>query len=160
MIIACDAEIYKMAKQMLVKKINSEYKLILGGDKGANIALLSKAGKESTEIINNLNKGIAIINSDDFSLSRQIGGFMGEVITCGLGLKSTVTASSIVAERLKGITFNLCIQRTIKDIDALDIEPQEFTVNMQDKGIDINNALLIITAGLVCGVRLKALKNI
>ena len=65
-----------------------------------------------------------ILNSDmDISL-ESIYKLKLTVITYGLNLKSTVTASSIEDEKLQ-----ICIQRSIKNIYNKIIEPKEMYIN-------------------------------
>ena len=68
-------------------------------------------------------------------------------LTCGLSLRSTVTASSIQED---GFTY--CLQRSIFRLDGTEIPPQEFNIHWQTKPEDIYPHLALATILLLCGV--------
>ena len=76
-------------------------------------------------------------------------------ITCGLSLRSTVTASSIEED---GFTY--CLQRGIVTVDEKEILPQEFNVYWAVKPEDIYPYLAIVTMLLICGVSVDLFKTI
>ena len=68
-------------------------------------------------------------------------------LTCGLSLRSTVTASSIGDDR-----FTYCLQRSIYTLDGKELPPQEFNVFWSKKPKEIYPYLAFVTLLLLCGV--------
>ncbi len=68
-------------------------------------------------------------------------------LTCGLSVRSTITASSI---REDGFTY--CLQRSIFALDGKEIAPQEFAVLWREKPEDIYPYLELVTLLLLCGI--------
>ncbi len=68
-------------------------------------------------------------------------------LTCGLSLRSTVTASSIQED---GFTY--CLQRSIFTLEGAEIPPQEFNIHWKTKPEDIYPYLALTTILLLCGV--------
>ena len=68
-------------------------------------------------------------------------------LTCGLSLRSTVTASSIGDD---GFTY--CLQRGIFTLDKKELPPQEFNVYWSQKPKEIYPYLALVTLLLLCGV--------
>lgn len=76
-------------------------------------------------------------------------------LTCGLSLRSTVTASSINEE---GFTY--CLQRSISTVDNRELVPQEFNVYWSKKPEDIYPYLAVVTLLLICGTPVKVFNSI
>lgn len=86
-----------------------------------------------------------IINGDSAEELAEAAGQTVCVITCGLSLKSTITASSI------GDTgFTYCIQRSIFTVNKTRLVPQEFNIRWHRKPLDIYPCLEVVTALLLC----------
>ncbi len=75
-------------------------------------------------------------------------------LTCGLSVRSTVTASSI---RDDGFTY--CLQRSIFDLSGQEIAPQEFAIFWREKPEDIYPYLELVTLLLLCGVSGETLSH-
>ncbi|MBE5040308.1 hypothetical protein [Ructibacterium gallinarum] len=69
------------------------------------------------------------------------------LLTCGLSLRSTVTASSLSDD---GFTY--CLQRSIFTLEQNELSPQEFNVHWHKKPDDIYPYLALVTLLLLCGV--------
>ncbi len=76
-------------------------------------------------------------------------------LTCGLSLRSTITASSIQED---GFTY--CLQRAIFALDGSEISPQEFNIHWQHKPDDIYPHLALVTILLLCGVPLTTFSDL
>ena len=68
-------------------------------------------------------------------------------LTCGLSLRSTVTASSINDD-----SFTYCLQRSIYALNGQELPPQEFNVFWSKKPTEIYPYLALVTLLLLCGV--------
>ena len=77
------------------------------------------------------------------------------VLTCGLKLNSTVTASSIDEY---GFTF--CLQRSVYTLSNNIISPQEFNVHYTQKPDDLFPLLSVVTAMLLCDIDPKVFELI
>lgn len=88
-----------------------------------------------------------IVNTDDISDIKSINTTKYVIITCGLKLNSTITASSINDD---GFTF--CLQRTIFTISGKTLSPQEFNVKWFKKPDDIFESLAYVTTMLLCDI--------
>ena len=88
-----------------------------------------------------------IVNSDKPSSLESLDFTNLCPLTCGLSVRSTVTASSI---REDGFTY--CLQRSIFDLDGKEISPQEFAVSWRQKPEDIYPYLELVTLLLLCGI--------
>lgn len=77
------------------------------------------------------------------------------LITCGLSLRSTITASSIDDD---GFTY--CLQRSIFTINNQEVSPQEFNVRWKEKAEDIYPYLEVVTLLLLCGISVKIFESI
>lgn len=95
-----------------------------------------------------------IINNDDIREREAAGKSDKVVLTCGLKLNSTVTASSIGDE---GFTF--CLQRTLITLHSRSIPPQEFNVR-QSGSRSLFELLSLVTAMLLCDVDIKDIEQI
>ncbi len=91
--------------------------------------------------------GRNIIVNDDERVEESALSGEGCFLTCGLSLRSTVTASSI---REEGFTY--CLQRSIFAMDGTEILPQEFQVLWNAKPHEIYPYLEIVTLLLLCGL--------
>ena len=97
----------------------------------------------------------AIVNADDEHDTRLASGLDLFVLTCGLQLNSTVTASSIEDDG-----FMFCLQRGIFTINGRQIPPQEFKVGWTKKPDDIFGHLAVVTLMLLCGTEPELFKII
>lgn len=88
-----------------------------------------------------------IINGDENAQLPKTNFTELYPITCGLSLRSTVTASSIVEDG-----FIYCLQRSIFNIYGEEIAPQEFKVSWRLKPDDIYPYLELVTLLLLCNV--------
>ncbi len=96
-----------------------------------------------------------IINIDDENDIMSAENTDLIVLTCGLKLNSTITASSIADD---GFTY--CLQRSIFTLSHKRIAPQEFNVKWTKKPDDIFASLAIVTAFILCDVDLNIFKHI
>lgn len=71
-----------------------------------------------------------ILNVDAYNSTEIIDKLKLTIITYGLNLKATVTASSIEKERVC-----LCMQRGIKNVKGIEIEPNEAIYNIKNADI-------------------------
>ncbi len=88
-----------------------------------------------------------IINADDIFEKKLCPLDKYIVLTCGLKLNSTVTASSISDE---GFTF--CLQRSIYTLKNKVLSPQEFNVKWSKKPDEIYPLLASVTTMLLCDI--------
>ncbi len=110
------------------------------------------------QLFDNLHTGkIALINYDDrYALNMLKNNSNILVITYGLGLKSTVNASSIDTDFM--MSFNYCLQRGITTLSGTEIEPFEHPIVSNSlKGHDIYNALSAITTCLLLNIPIKGI---
>lgn len=96
-----------------------------------------------------------IINTDSISDKENCPDSDCIILTCGLKLNSTVTASSIDEY---GFTF--CLQRSVRSVSNNLISPQEFNVRYFKKPDDIFPFLAIVTAMLLCDIDPKVFEKI
>lgn len=88
-----------------------------------------------------------IINTDDDDDVSLASGSELVVITCGLRLNSTITASSISDD---GFTY--CLQRTIHTLSGKPVAPQEFNIKWLRKPDDIFIPLAVVTMLILCDI--------
>lgn len=88
-----------------------------------------------------------IINADENVTLNNINLTHLCPITCGLSIRSTVTASSILEDG-----FIYCLQRSIFNINGEEISPQEFKVSWKTKPDDIYPYLELVTLLLLCNI--------
>ncbi len=88
-----------------------------------------------------------IVNADSLSNLKDTNLTGLCPITCGLSIRSTVTASSISEDG-----FIYCLQRSIFDMNGLEISPQEFKVSWRKKPDDIYPYLELVTLLLLCNI--------
>ena len=86
-----------------------------------------------------------IINTDDEEDVSLASNSDHIVITCGLRLNSTITASSISDD---GFTY--CLQRTIHTLSGIPVTPQEFNIKWFKKPDDIFIPLAVVTMLILC----------
>ena len=86
-----------------------------------------------------------IVNTDDNDDITLAADSNRIVITCGLKLNSTITASSISDD---GFTY--CLQRTIHTLSGKSVTPQEFNIKWFRKPDDIFNPLAFVTMLILC----------
>lgn len=91
-----------------------------------------------------------ILNGDEKTIlqKKELEGFC--LLTCGLSLRSTITASSIQDD---GFTY--CLQRGIFTLDGKEIAPQEFNISWRKKPEDIYPYLALVTLMLICGASVE-----
>ena len=86
--------------------------------------------------------------ADNRRMTRLMNGRANPVVTCGTGVRDTLTLSSATGERAI-----LCIQRSLPTVGGEWLEPFEFSVRIN--GCDMRSALLAAGAAAVCGCRLQ-----
>lgn len=96
-----------------------------------------------------------IINADDLSEVEMAANTDMIVVSCGLKLNATVTASSIDDD---GFTF--CLQRAIYTVSHKTVLPQEFNVAWKQKPDDIFAFLAVVTVLLLCDISPEIFKVI
>lgn len=96
-----------------------------------------------------------IINADVKTRNNTLPSGTLYPITCGLSVRSTVTASSISEDG-----FIYCLQRSIFNINGIEISPQEFKVSWQTKPVDIYPYLEFVTLLLLCNVSSENISKI
>lgn len=92
---------------------------------------------------------IAIVGTDNRRAGRLLCGKPNRVVTCGTGLRDTLTLSSSAGDRAV-----LCAQRRIPTVSGEWLEPCEFAVGLNGRGV--NAALIAAGAAAVCGFDLSA----
>lgn len=92
---------------------------------------------------------VVISGSDNRRMLRLMNGRSNPVVTCGTGVRDTVTLSSAAGE--KAI---LCAQRQLPSVCGGWIEPLEFAAVLN--GCTIRSALLAAAAAAVCGCDLSS----
>lgn len=92
---------------------------------------------------------IVVTGADNRRMARLLSGRANPVVTCGTGVRDTLTLSSSSGERTI-----LCAQRKIPTASGTWLEPLEFAVTI--KGCDMRSALLAAGAAAVCGCELSA----
>ena len=96
-----------------------------------------------------------IINTDDDTDIDLVADSGLIVLTCGLKLNSTVTASSISDE---GFTY--CLQRTIHTLSGKSVTPQEFNIKWINKPDDIFATLAFVTMLILCDTDFRIFDSI
>ena len=98
---------------------------------------------------------ILIVNGDKEIDAEciQLSGIC--LLTCGLSLRSTVTASSLHDD---GFTY--CLQRSIFTLQQSELSPQEFNVHWHQKPDDIYPYLAAVTLLLLCGVPISVISGL
>lgn len=91
-------------------------------------------------------------NMDDINSAKLLNCV---VLTCGLKLNSTITASSISDE---GFTF--CLQRAIFSLSNRRIPQQEFNIKCHAEPKDIFQYLALVTTLILCDVDPKVFEFI
>jgi len=99
------------------------------------------------------NDGIAVINIDDKYHMVLLEKMENRLIfPYGLSSKATLTASSIEMDLT--VNFLCCLQRSLTNINDIEIEPMEFTVHSQLAGRhNIYNVLAAVALALIFGVK-------
>lgn len=101
-------------------------------------------------------KGIAIVNIDDNSLLKELQGLKNYIITYGFNSKASITTSSVGDIVLKE-NFMCCLQRTISTKSGLLIEPQEYSIKIENSGINSYNVLAAATFAIINDVDLNSI---
>lgn len=109
------------------------------------VYIIEEPIKGLSEILNGA-KGV-IITADEFLRTSEPLASEAYIISCSLGTRATVTASSIGDG---GFTY--CIQREFSDINKTAHPPQEFCVRGNIGAEDIYLYLSAVTALIVCGI--------
>lgn len=158
--IVCESKYESQIKQVLGRQLKNMNIIVL---KEENIENFKNITFETIAIFSNhkviLNKKeilkvmikkakYLIMNSDEEINLNLMNQLDLKVISYGFNTKSTVTASSVNKDNIL-----ICIQRTIKGKDNLDIEPQEILVDNKSENNN-SNIIIGLTAILVIyGVR-------
>ena len=91
---------------------------------------------------------IVVTGTDNRRVQRLLGSCTNPVVTCGTGIRDTVTISSLTKDHAL-----LCAQRELPTVTGKWLEPFEFGVDMQ--GCGIRSALLAAGTAAVCGCDLS-----
>lgn len=92
---------------------------------------------------------IVVAGADNRRMRRQLGDCLNPVVTCGTGVRDTLTVSSISPD-----SAILCAQRELPTAAGIWLEPAEFRVELC--GCDLRSALLAAGTAAVCGCDLSA----
>ncbi len=98
---------------------------------------------------------VLIVNGDETPNFENLETDRLCLLTCGLSLRATITASSIQEE---GFTY--CLQRSIFTLDGQELSPQEFNVSWSKKHEDLFPYLAMVTLLLLCGVPTKIFSSL
>ncbi|MGN0649042.1 MAG: hypothetical protein ACI4KM_01280 [Oscillospiraceae bacterium] len=102
-------------------------------------------GEQCTDFPSELNAFAAIISDSSIDCARALCGCGIPVITCGMSLKSTVSASSSTAEQL-----TLSLNRTVPTINGC-CEPMEFPLTPL-QGISLYDHMAAFAAAIIAGL--------
>lgn len=167
------AELLKNNTDILILKINIfdmdkeifdylKFDIIIFTDKADDFSesIISTDYKDSMRKAFSLldDKGIAIVNADDFELTNFLNGIKHYIITYGFNLKASITTSS-VGDLVDKCDIMCCLQRTVFARNGNVIEPQEFIIKTKPEMYDPYNVLAAATFALVNGVDLNLLNN-
>lgn len=95
-----------------------------------------------------------IVNAENTDELKKSESSRNAMLTCGLSLKSTITASSIDD---KGFVY--CIQRGFFKRDGGLVLPQEFNIHWTSKAENIYPYLEAVTLLILCGVPPKEISD-
>lgn len=109
------------------------------------VYIIEEPSKNLNKILNG-SKSI-IITADEFLKASEPLTSEAYIISCSLGTRATVTASSI-----EDGGFTYCIQREFSDINKATHQPQEFCVRGNVDAENIYLCLAAVTALIVCGI--------
>lgn len=114
----------------------------------------TKSDENTKEDIVDMSHTILVVNTDDrrvFPLKMKTGS---KLITCGLNYKASVTLSSYLEpiEEEQGSKIQCCIQRNIPTVSGKILEPQEFSVLLQQGQKSVSSALAAVTALIAADV--------
>lgn len=87
---------------------------------------------------------IVVACSDNRRMRRALSGYLNPVVTCGTGVRDTLTLSSLSPHRAV-----LCLQRELPTVSGLWLEPAEFAVTHSQS--DLPSLMLAAGAAAVCG---------
>lgn len=123
-----------------IKNVRFETLLITGNNK----KILDK-----TEVLKSIltNVKYLIINADIETNLSILDNLNLTVITFGFNAKCTITTSSINEDNIL-----LCIQRTIKTIQEIEIEPQEILVKIKENMINAHSVMGAATLLIIYGI--------
>lgn len=97
--------------------------------------------------------GILILNSDEKRFSKIVINKNVELVTFGFNKKSSITMSSVVETDY--LQIQCCIQRSVFDYMGNEICPQEFSINVYEKNLNIYDAIGIISIIILSGVNIE-----
>jgi len=105
----------------------------------------------------------AIVNTDDKTTLKLLKKFNTDIVTCGFNSKASVTASSILDEK---VVF--CVQRAFQTLDGQSVCQQEFSFdtfflksNHSENPTVVTSCLLpAITSALVAGISVEEITNL
>lgn len=115
----------------------------------------------SVEETENLVKedGIIILNSDDHKILPIKTNSEKRIITCGLNSKANVTISS-VSESILLEQIQCCVQETIHTISGMQLEPQEFAVQVDNEDKSVSGVLAAVTALMAGDVEISIIADV
>lgn len=99
-------------------------------------------------------KGMAIVNVDDEDIIHSLHGIKHYIITYGFNPKASVTASSIGDTTFED-SFICCLQRTVCTWDGIQVEPQEYKLDIKSKELNKHDVLAAASFAIVSGVDLN-----
>lgn len=102
-------------------------------------------GEECTDFPSELNAFAVIISDCSLDCARALCGCGVPVITCGMSLKSTISASSRTAEQL-----TLSLNRTIPTLNG-HCEPLEFPLKPM-QGVSLYDHMAAFAAAVISGL--------
>ena len=146
--IQCDKNLKNIVEKIFIK-LDTNTKISELSKNETDICIL----RERSDI--NPNSKILIVNSDNKNLLKNISGYTGKIISCGLSTRATVTFSSITEQG-----FVLCVQRSLTRLDGSILSPFELPIVLEDIFYDETSMLMMITTALICGANASQLKNI
>ena len=158
--IVCESRNENCVKQILSKRLKHNIIIFFNEE---NISNLKNIKFETIIIMTNNNKifdkkeifkniisksKYVIMNADEELNLQLLEDISLNIITYGFNSKSTITASSVKEESVL-----LCVQRTIKDLNGLEVEPQEISIEKSNPYLATNVILCIATTLLVYGIQ-------
>lgn len=111
-------------------------------------SVLLLADQSAPRRLEMLTDTVVVAGADNRRLRKLLKGRSNPLVTCGMGLRDTVTLSSTAEERVL-----ICVQRELPTADGRWIDP--FECILSTNGCGIRSALLIAGAAAVCGCDLS-----
>lgn len=103
-------------------------------------------------------EGVIILNSDDKKIDPTKVSEQCKVITCGLSKDANVTISS-VCESVLLEHIQCCIQDTFCTVSGTEVEPQEFSVELDLEEKSVSGLLAAVTALMAGDMEISVLTD-